>query len=124
MEALNALNSQDNKGIWTEGYFIILNLLEPIIPHVAWEMSRELFECANFGKIELKDEVFKLDEINLAITINGKRRGEFSVSTLAAQDEIIATAKQNVQKWLENAVIIKEIYVKDKLVNFVIKEQK
>ena len=87
-------------------------------------MSRELFECANFGKIELKDEVFELDEINLAITINGKRRGEFSVSTSATQDEIIATAKQNVQKWLENATIIKEIYVKDKLVNFVIKEQK
>ena len=124
MEALNALNSQDNKDIWTEGYFVILNLLEPIIPHVAWEMSRELFECANFGKIELKDEVFELDEINLAITINGKRRGEFSVSTSATQDEIIATAKQNVQKWLENATIIKEIYVKDKLVNFVIKEQK
>ncbi len=75
MEALNALNSQDNKDIWTEGYFIILILLEQIIPHVAWEMSRELFECANFGKIELKDEVFELDEINLAITINGKRRG-------------------------------------------------
>ena len=124
MEALNALNSQDNKDIWTEGYFVILNLLEPIIPHAAWEMSRELFECANFGKIELKDEVFELDEINLAITINGKRRGEFSVSTSATQDEIIATAKQNVQKWLENATIIKEIYVKDKLVNFVIKEQK
>ncbi len=29
MEALNALNAQDDKDVWTEGYFILLNLLEP-----------------------------------------------------------------------------------------------
>lgn len=121
MEALNALNAQDNEQIWAEGYWIILNLLEPIIPHACWELSNELFGLKNFGKIECKDEVFELDEIALAITINGKRRGEISVPSDANKDEIIQKAKESSAKWLENKEIIKEIYVPNKLVNFVIK---
>ena len=32
MEALNALNKQENKAVWLEGYYIITNILEPVIP--------------------------------------------------------------------------------------------
>ena len=64
MEALNALNAQQNKDIWTEGYYIILSLLEPIIPHVSWEISSELFGLKNLRTIELKKEVFESDTIH------------------------------------------------------------
>lgn len=121
MEAMNALNAQDNKDVLTEGFWIILNLLEPIIPHIANELSSELFDRKNFSKIEILDEVFKKDSLNLAITINGKRRAEFEVDVNLSQDEIIKIAKEKAQKWLENKTIVKEIYVKEKLVNLVIK---
>ena len=121
MEALNALNAQQNKDIWTEGYYIILSLLEPIIPHVSWEISSELFGLKNLRKIELKSEVFESDTINLAITINGKRRAEIVIDKSLSDKEIINQAKIAASKWIGSSEIIKEIYVPNKLVNIVIK---
>ena len=121
MEALNALNAQQNKDIWTEGYYIILSLLEPIIPHVSWELSSELFGLKNLRKIELKKEVFESDTINLAITINGKRRAEIVIDKSLSDQEIINQAKIAASKWIGSSEIIKEIYVPNKLVNIVIK---
>ncbi|ARR00455.1 leucine--tRNA ligase [Campylobacter porcelli] len=121
MEALNALNAQNNKDIWTEGYYIILNLLEPIIPHICWELSSKLFGLKNFRKIELKSEVFDSDIINLVITINGKRRAQIEVDKSLSNEEIITQAKVAVSKWIVQAQIVKEIYVPNKLVNIVIK---
>lgn len=122
MEALNALNAQNNKDVWTEGYYIILNLLEPIIPHVCYELSSELFGLKNFTKIELKNEVFVQDSINLAITVNGKRRAEIEVEKSLSKDEILQIAKKEVEKWILGKEIIKEIYVPNKLINLVIKD--
>ncbi|MBR6952331.1 MAG: class I tRNA ligase family protein, partial [Campylobacter sp.] len=121
MEALNALNSQNNKEVFTEGYFVILNLLEPIVPHIASELSENLFKRANFTKIKICEEVFVKDSIVLAVTVNGKKRSEIEVGADLSEDEILKTAKESVAKWLENKSIIKEIYVKNKLVNLVIK---
>lgn len=121
MEALNALNLQNNRDVLTEGFWIILNLLEPIVPHIANELSDELFNRKNFSKIEILDEVFVKDTLNLAVTINGKRRAEIEVDKNLNQDEILNLAKEKVEKWLLDKTIIKEIYVKEKLVNLVIK---
>ena len=121
MEALNALNLQSNQDVLTEGFWIILNLLEPIVPHIANELSDELFNRKNFSKIEILDEVFVKDTLNLAVTINGKRRAEIEVDKNLNQDEILNLAKEKVEKWLLDKTIIKEIYVKEKLVNLVIK---
>ncbi len=121
MEALNALNLQNNQDVLTEGFWIILNLLEPIVPHIANELSDELFNRKNFSKIEILDEVFVKDTLNLAVTINGKRRAEIEVDKNLNQDEILNLAKEKVEKWLLDKTIIKEIYVKEKLVNLVIK---
>ncbi len=121
MEALNALSDQENENVWTEGYFIILNILEPVIPHIAWELSEELFKRANFKKLNIKEECFKEDELVLALTINGKRRAEISVDVGTSKDEIIALAKKQGEKWLEGKSIVKEIYVPNKLVNIVVK---
>ena len=51
MEALNALNTQQNEQVWFEGYFIMSNILEPIIPHACWEIADRLFERKNFDNI-------------------------------------------------------------------------
>ncbi len=124
MEALNSLNKQDNAVIWSEGYYIMSNILEPIIPHTCWDIANELFQMQNFKTIlEIKSEVFVQDSITLAVTINGKKRGEIEVATDISKDEILVLAKQNqnVQKWIEGKTIIKEIVVPNKLVNLVIK---
>tara|TARA_B110000046_G_scaffold184996_1_gene225152 strand:+ start:1064 stop:3532 length:2469 start_codon:yes stop_codon:yes gene_type:complete len=124
MEALNALNKQENEQVCFEGYFIMSNILEPIIPHVCWEIADRLFDRKNFDNvIEVKDEVFTLDSIVLAITINGKKRGEIEVSPDASKEEILELAKatQVAKKWIDGKEMIKEIVVPNKLVNLVVK---
>jgi leucyl-tRNA synthetase len=121
MEALNALSNQKNPDVWSEGYFVLLHVLEPIIPHICWELSEKLFALENFKEIEILEEVFAVDTIVLALTINGKKRAEIEVSATLSKDEILLLAKEASQKWVEDKEIVKEIYVPNKLVNFVIK---
>ena len=121
MEALNALNSVKNEALVAEGFYIILNVLEPIVPHICSELSQRLFERKNLRQIKLVDEAFIKDTLKLGVSINGKNRTEIEVASSANKDEIITFAKEATQKWLENKSIIKEIYVEKKLVNLVVK---
>ena len=124
MEAMNALDKQQDEDVWSEGIYIILHLLEPIAPHIASELSDELFARENLSKgIEVLDEVFVQDSITLALTINGKKRSEIVVSPDASKEEILTIAKEAGAKWLEGMSIIKEIVVPNKLVNLVVKPE-
>lgn len=121
MEALNALIAQNNDNVWYEGYYILLNILEPIVPHICYELSEKYFRLQNFRELEIDSNALKSENITLAVSINGKRRAEFSISANATKEQIIARAKEEVAKWLENKEISKEILVPNKLVNFVLK---
>ncbi len=122
MEALNALDKQGNGEVWTEGMYIMLNLLEPIIPHVATELSETLFARENFGgKLDVKEEVFVQDSILYVVMIGGKKRTEIEVDPSATQEEILALAKEAGEKWLQGMQIVKEIVVPNKLVNLAVK---
>jgi len=122
MEALNALDKQKNAAVWTEGMYIMLNLLEPIIPHVATELSEQLFDRENLRAVlEVKEEVFVQDSILYVVMIGGKKRTEIHLSPSASKEEILATAKEAGSKWLEGMQIVKEIVVPNKLVNLAVK---
>jgi len=121
MEALNALSEQKNELVWAEGYWVLTNILEPIIPHVCWEIADRLFGRKNFGTIEVDEEALQEDSITLAITINGKRRTEIEVAKDASKEEILKIAKEAASKWIEGKEIVKEILVPGKLVNLVVK---
>ncbi|MDD3054717.1 MAG: leucine--tRNA ligase [Aliarcobacter sp.] len=122
MEALNALQVQKNEAIWAEGYYILTNILEPIIPHACWELSKQLFNLENFNKeLIVKEEVLTFDSIILAVTVNGKKRCEIEVAPDTSKEEILALAKISAAKWLGESELLKEIVVPNKLVNFVIK---
>ncbi|WP_211305542.1 leucine--tRNA ligase [Helicobacter anseris] len=121
MEAFNALNDQDNLQIWTEGYYVLSNILEPIIPHICWEISEKFFDFSNFGSIEIDESALEEDEVVLVVTVNGKKRADMKVNKQMQQDEILLLAREKVQKWIDGQNIIKEVVVPNKLVNFVVK---
>jgi len=121
MEAMNALNTQNNSDIWSEGYWILSSIMEPVIPHTCWEISSEYFSLNNLAPQKIIDEVFVEDSIMLGVSINGKVRAQIEVSIDESNENIIMIAKESVVKWLEDKNIIKEIVVPKKLVNFVIK---
>ncbi|PAF48182.1 leucine--tRNA ligase [Helicobacter sp. 12S02634-8] len=122
MEALNALNEQSNPAIWTEGYFILLHILEPIIPHLCWEISQMYFDLKNFAPIPIDPSALEVENITLAITINGKKRSQIQIPKDMEEKEVLSLAKEAVSKWLENTHIIKEILIPNKIINFVIKQ--
>ncbi len=122
MEALNALDKQNDPAVWSEGIYILLHLLEPIVPHIASELSEELFGRENLQRsIPLLDEVFVTESVTYAVSINGKRRTEVAVPADADNETIIALAREAGAKWVEGQQIVKEIVVPNKLVNFVVK---
>ncbi len=121
MEAMNALNEQSNAQVWSEGYWILLGILEPIAPHLCWELSDRYFTCNNLSPVEIKEEVFVVDSISMGVSVNGKKRSEIEVGVNDDKDVIVAKAKEAVAKWIEGKEIVKEIVVPKKLVNIVIK---
>ncbi len=122
MEALNALDKQDSGEVWTEGMYVMLNLLEPIIPHVTTELSEQLFGRENLKvTLEVKEEVFVQESILYMVMIGGKKRTQIEVDPSASQAEILTAAKEAGAKWLDGMEIVKEIVVPNKLVNLAIK---
>ncbi|WP_104743777.1 leucine--tRNA ligase [Helicobacter cinaedi] len=121
MEAFNALSEQENPQVWTEGYFILLHILEPIVPHICWELSNNLFARANFAPISVDSVALQKQSVCYAVTINGKKRAEIELALGLENEAILNEAKKSVAKWLENVSIVKEIVVPNKLVNLVVK---
>ena len=121
MEAMNALNLQNNSAVWSEGYWILSSIMEPVIPHTCWDISSEKFSLKNFTMQRVLEEVFVEDTLTLGVSINGKRRTEIEVSSDESDENILKIAKESAAKWLEGQTIVKEIVVPKKLVNLVIK---
>ena len=121
MEAMNALQTQSNSDVWSEGYWILSSIMEPVIPHVCWEISQEYFSLNNLNTQAVIDEVFVEDSVMLGVSVNGKRRAEVEVAMDATKEEILEAAKEVITKWIEGKTIVKEIVVPKKLVNIVIK---
>jgi len=121
MEAMNALNAQNSSEVWSEGYWILASIMEPIIPHVASEISEKYFELNNLSAQTIIEEVFVEDSISLGVSINGKKRAEIEVAIDTSKEDILKIAKESVSKWLDDKIILKEIFVPKKLINLVIK---
>ncbi len=121
MEALNALSHQQNGAVWSEAYYILLNILEPVIPHICWELSERHFGCRNLSQIAIPEEVFEEESLTLPVTINGKKREMVEVAHDASREEILEAAKAVSTRWIEGKTIVKEIYVPGKLINLVVK---
>ena len=104
--------------------FIIL--INPFMPHLAqelWELIDENNELSNEPWPKYNKHLTQLNSIKIAVQINGKRRSEIDISTKDSESEVISKAKNDdkVSLFIEGKVIIKEIYVHQKIVNFVIK---
>ncbi len=121
MEAMNALAEQNNADVWTEGYWILLGIMEPVVPHLSWELSEQLFSRKNLAPAAIREEVFEVDAIPMGISINGKNRAQIEVGVNDDKETILAAAKAAAAKWIDGKEIVKEIVVPNKLVNIVVK---
>ena len=107
-----------------KNFLIILN---PFAPHISEEIY-EILEYNVNGSItdqswpKIDDDYLKNTEMNIAIQFNGKTRGVMSISSELNKDEILNKIKkdQKFSKYFEGSDIKKEIYVPNRIVNFVV----
>jgi leucyl-tRNA synthetase len=101
----------------------ILVSLSVFAPHIASELleqllGKQLQECA---WPTYDPSLAVVDEVVIAIQVNGKLRADFGSAPHQSEELIEKKAKELVAKWLVGKEIIKVIFVKDKLINFVVK---
>lgn len=103
----------------------LLIMLNPFAPHITEEMYNVIF-----GGILNEQEWVKYDEklcvdstIEVAVQVNGKIKAKINIPAEAGQDEVLGLAKADgaVSAAIDGKNIVKEIYVKGRLVNIVVK---
>lgn len=137
MILFNSLKADDedkNHGIIVSHYVYydigemekILIILSPLAPHMAEELwarlgNKESIFKASWPKYDVK---LVVDEtVKLVLQVNGKLRDMIEVATDISEEEAKKMARENekVKKWIEGKEIVKEVFVKNKLVNIVVK---
>ena len=104
----------------------IIKMMSCITPHVCEEMWLKLGhnDTIAYEPWPVYDEKeLVVDTIEIAVQINGKVRGKINIGVDEDQDSAIAKAKANpdVAAAIEGKNIVKEIYVKGRIVNIVAK---
>ena len=135
MELLNAIPdefknkdaSDSKKYCLNETIIIILKTLNPIAPHVSEHLWNHFYKSNAPEEIEsswpkVEDSLLAISEFELVIQINGKVRGKTTAKIEDSQNKIEEIAKKigNVAINLEGKNIKKVIYIKGKIMNFVI----
>ncbi len=124
MSLLNEI--YDSGSITKDEYKIFTLLLNPFAPHV----TEEIWEVMSFGGTvtdqkwpEYDEEKCKENSIEIVAQINGKVRTKLVVPADISAEDVIALAKEDekIKEATEGKTIVKELYVKGRLVNIVVK---
>lgn len=104
---------------------VLALLLSPFAPHMAeesWSILGNLDSIFRHGWPSYNRELVRDEEIELVIQVNGKVRGKVRAPADITESEAFRLAELNekVKKYTEEKQIIKRVFVKGKLVNFVV----
>ena len=130
MEMTNLMNKYWDEGkisnnSWKKSVKTLILLLAPMAPHISeelWWKNGYKFSVHQ-EKLPDWDENLTTDqEITIIVQINGKLRDQFTINKNLEDKEIISLASnlKKIKNILESQKIKREIYVKEKLVNFVV----
>ena len=125
MEFLNAVYKSDKPVAKADMESFVL-MLAPQAPHIAEELWERLghTDSLTYAPWPTYDEAMTQDnEMEIVVQVLGKKRANIMVATNATKEDVLAAAKanENVATHLNGKEIVKEIYVPNRLVNFVVK---
>lgn len=104
-----------------------ITMIAPLAPHFAeecWEMigkTVSLFESPVWFTVD--SAALIEDSVNIAVQVSGKLRGTLSMPLDSDEASVkdAALALESVKKHLEGKSVVKEIFVKNKILNIVVK---
>ena len=132
MEMINAIpdkflddnSSEDQKKLVNETFRVAVSLLNPIIPHVTEQLWKDAGGHFLYNESwPVPNENFLVsNEVDFIVQVNGKSRGKLIIDIDASEDDVKSMSMkiENVAKYLEGKEIKKIIFVKGKLINFVV----
>ena len=124
---MSLLNEISDKGSITRGEMTtFITLLNPFAPHLTEELNERMGNTTllTYMTWPQYDPAKCVDEqVEIVVQICGKIKARLMVSPDASQEEVKAAAMENeaVRQALEGKSVVKEIYVKGKLLNIVAK---
>jgi leucyl-tRNA synthetase len=101
-------------------------LVAPFAPHIAeelWERMGHEGSIFDGARWPAYDDAKTVDEtVKVAVQVNGKLRGTVDVAPGSPEAAVVtaARAEENVSRHLEGITVRKVVFVKDRLVNFVV----
>ncbi len=117
---MDSLEKKINDQILEENIIKFMKLMMPFTPHLAHECL-ELFNCKTFYNWpEIKKNSFEI--INFAVQVNGKTRDIIKMNKNLSEVEVkvIAEGSLKVKKHIEKKKISKIIFVKNRIINYII----
>ena len=104
-----------------ENYQKILVSMTPIIPHFSHECLN-LIKAKDLSWPEFDKSMLKEDSINIVIQINGKKRGLINTKPNLTEEKLFELIQndETLTKYMEQKIIKRKIYIKDKLINIII----
>ncbi len=128
-EIASLMETNLEKKIKNENLFILQNkfmkILLPFTPHLSCECLSKLegknfYEEIQWPKVD--KSLLGKQEVTLVIQINGKKRGLIVTKKDLSEKDVLAEAKkiENIKKNLKGKKIIKNIFVKNKIINLII----
>ena len=117
--------NESNKEQYENIFKQFLVLIYPFLPHLASECWERITQQQNLHMQSwptFDESLLKVEEINLVIQINGKKRAILQVKPDIDEKTLfnMSLDLDNVKKFVENKKIVKKIYVRNKLINFVV----
>ena len=106
-----------------ENYKKVLILMMPVIPHVINECLDVMDEKQHLVWPKVDKKFIQSDKCNIVVQINGKKRSIISVETNLDETKILEKVQndKSLDKYFSKKKIFKTIYIKDKLINLIIK---
>ena len=115
------LNSDVSNELLEKNIIKIMKLMIPFTPHLAFECL-ELFNCKTVNIWPKVDSKNIINEVKLAVQINGKTRDILTIKKDLIEKEIFEIVLNNskAKKYIENKKISKTIFVKNKIINYIV----
>jgi leucyl-tRNA synthetase len=107
-----------------EAMEVLARLVAPMMPHLAEEVFALLRPGAGLAAEQpwplAEAALLVKDEVTIAVQVNGKLRGTMTVAAGGEKEQNLRIAREAVSGALGESRIVKEIYVPDRIVNFVV----
>ena len=101
-----------------------MKLMIPFTPHLAYECL-EILKCKTSDKWPTIDKKDYLQKISLAVQVNGKTRDIIVIKKDLLEKDIskIVNKTSKAKKYLENKLINRTIFVKNKIINYIVNDK-